>query len=93
VTNRVQRLFNKWSRALNPEATGNGLDPCKKHDDCSTTLYVPLPIFFVAPVLAVVFSARRMGKQLKHSETGAVQVVVLKYFETLREIFEIVCHG
>jgi hypothetical protein len=78
---------------LNTEAAGNEIDPCKKHDDCSTTLYVPLPIFFVAMVLAVVFSPKRIGKQLKHAETGAVQVVVLKYFETLREIFEILCHG
>jgi hypothetical protein len=79
VTGEVQQLFNSASVVLNVEQPGVKADLCDNRGTCSTTLYVPLPVFAADIAFAAVTAARTIGKKLKHSEFLPVRAGILKY--------------
>jgi hypothetical protein len=83
VTGEVQQLFNNASVVLNLEQREAQADHCDNRGNCSTTLYVPLPVFAAHIVFAAETKARTLGKKLKHSEFRVVRTGIPKHPEML----------
>jgi predicted transporter len=52
-------MFNKARSALNTERAGNKWNHGERHQNRSTTLYVPLPVCFGGMVFAAAFQPEK----------------------------------
>jgi hypothetical protein len=79
VTRGVQRSFNDTPSAFNAERPETTADHRNNPEICTTTLYVPLPVFDADIAFAAETAARTIGKKLKHSEFLVVRTGILKH--------------
>ncbi|HTA67571.1 MAG TPA: hypothetical protein VK776_04815 [Bryobacteraceae bacterium] len=84
VTAAVQQLFNEMPAALNLETSETKADHNDNPRICTTTLYVPLPVFAADIAFAAETTARTIGKKLKHSEFLGCPSMILKHPAILR---------